>query len=103
MCARRGVDLQVPDGYALHVVHRWSIIQLLWVRGEHGRSCSLRCFGSPTDRLSPCSRDRGPAEVLFTCLTLNPAALHLDAEAARDTEFGQRLINSMFTQVRQRD
>ena len=78
-------------------------ISLLWILGEHGRSCSHRSFGSPTERFRPCSGDRGPVEVLFTCLTLNPAALHLDAEAARDTEFGQRLINSMFTQVRQRD
>jgi len=35
--------------------------------------------------------------VLFTTMTMNPAPLHLDAEYARTTEFGQRLINSMFT------
>ena len=35
--------------------------------------------------------------VLFTALTHNPAALHLDAEYCRETEFGQRLVNSVFT------
>ncbi len=36
--------------------------------------------------------------VLFTTMTMNPARLHLDAEyAANETEFGQPLVNSMFT------
>ena len=35
--------------------------------------------------------------VLFTTMTLNPARLHLDAEYASTTEFGQPLVNSMFT------
>ncbi len=35
--------------------------------------------------------------VLFCCLTHNPQPLHLDAEYAKDTEFGQRLFNSMYT------
>ena len=36
--------------------------------------------------------------VIFTALTHNPAALHLDAEYCRtQTEFGQRLVNSVFT------
>lgn len=35
--------------------------------------------------------------VLFTCLTMNPQPLHLDAEFAAGTEFGQRLVNSLFT------
>ncbi|HWH98490.1 MAG TPA: MaoC family dehydratase [Pseudolysinimonas sp.] len=35
--------------------------------------------------------------VLFTTLTMNTQALHLDAEWSRHTEFGERLINSMFT------
>jgi len=35
--------------------------------------------------------------VLFTCLTMNPAPLHLDAEFAAQSEFGQILVNSMFT------
>ena len=35
--------------------------------------------------------------VLFTTLTMNPQSLHLDAEWARGTEFGERLVNSMFT------
>ena len=35
--------------------------------------------------------------VLFTTLTMNPQALHLDAESARESEFGERLVNSMFT------
>lgn len=35
--------------------------------------------------------------ILFTTATLNPAALHLDYEAAKATQFGQPLVNSMFT------
>lgn len=35
--------------------------------------------------------------VLFTTLTGNTQSLHLDAEWARRTEFGERLVNSMFT------
>jgi acyl dehydratase len=35
--------------------------------------------------------------VLFTTLTMNPQPLHLDAEFARTTEFGQPLVNSIFT------
>ena len=30
-------------------------------------------------------------------MTHNPAALHLDAEYCKDTEFGQILVNSLFT------
>ncbi|MDJ1115466.1 MaoC family dehydratase [Microbacterium dauci] len=35
--------------------------------------------------------------VLFTTLTMNTQALHLDAAWSADTEFGERLVNSMFT------
>ena len=35
--------------------------------------------------------------VLFTTMTHNPAALHLDAEAARNSPYGQVLVNSVFT------
>ena len=35
--------------------------------------------------------------VLFTTMTLNPQPLHLDAEFAAASEFGERLVNSMFT------
>ncbi|MDP9027202.1 MAG: MaoC family dehydratase, partial [Actinomycetota bacterium] len=35
--------------------------------------------------------------VLFTTLTMNTQSLHLDSEWAGRTEFGERLINSMFT------
>jgi acyl dehydratase len=34
---------------------------------------------------------------LFSALTHNPQPLHLDAEFAASTEFGQRLVNSLFT------
>ncbi len=34
---------------------------------------------------------------LFSALTMNPQPLHLDAEFAAATEFGQRLVNSLFT------
>ena len=33
----------------------------------------------------------------FTALTMNPQPLHLDEEFAQATEFGARLVNSMFT------
>ena len=35
--------------------------------------------------------------VLFTTMTHNPAALHLDAEYMKGTEFGQPLVNSCLT------
>jgi len=35
--------------------------------------------------------------VLFSALTMNPQPLHLDEEFAKHTEFGQRLVNSLFT------
>src|SRR6202451_3399735 len=35
--------------------------------------------------------------VLFTAMTHNPAALHLDEEYGKTTEFGQRIVNSLFT------
>ena len=34
---------------------------------------------------------------LFTTMTLNVQPLHLDAHFAEGTEFGQRLVNSIFT------
>ncbi|MBE7217728.1 MAG: MaoC family dehydratase [Caulobacteraceae bacterium] len=35
--------------------------------------------------------------LLFSTLTHNPAALHLDAEAAKSGPFGRVLVNSVFT------
>jgi len=35
--------------------------------------------------------------VLFSALTHNPQPLHLDEEFAKKTEFGQRLVNSLYT------
>ncbi len=35
--------------------------------------------------------------LLWSTLTHNPQPLHIDAEAARDSEFGQILVNSTFT------
>ena len=35
--------------------------------------------------------------ILFSALTHNPAAIHIDAEYARTTEFGRPLINSIYT------
>ena len=35
--------------------------------------------------------------VLFCAITHNPQPLHLDAEYAKQTEFGQRVFNSMYT------
>ena len=34
---------------------------------------------------------------LFSALTMNPQPLHLDAAFSEKTEFGQRLVNSLFT------
>jgi len=35
--------------------------------------------------------------ILFSALTHNPAAIHLDVEYAKTTEFGRPLVNSIFT------
>jgi acyl dehydratase len=35
--------------------------------------------------------------LLFSALTHNPAALHLDEEYMKGTEFGHRIVNSCFT------
>ena len=35
--------------------------------------------------------------VLFSSLTMNVQPLHLDEEFASKTEFGQRIVNSLFT------
>jgi acyl dehydratase len=35
--------------------------------------------------------------LLFSTLTMNPAAIHLDAEYSRTTPFGERIVNSLFT------
>ncbi len=35
--------------------------------------------------------------VLFTAMTHNPALLHLDEEYMKGTEFGARIVNSVFT------
>lgn len=35
--------------------------------------------------------------ILFSALTHNPAAVHIDHEYAKTTEFGKPLINSIFT------
>ncbi len=35
--------------------------------------------------------------VLFTAMTHNPAQLHLDEDYMKGTEYGQRIVNSVFT------
>ena len=35
--------------------------------------------------------------LLFSALTMNPAALHLDAEYMKNTPFGKPIVNSVFT------
>ncbi len=35
--------------------------------------------------------------VLFSALTMNPQALHLNADYAEKTQFGQRIVNGIFT------
>jgi acyl dehydratase len=34
---------------------------------------------------------------LFTTLTMNPAAIHLDAVSSAENEFGRRIVNSLLT------
>jgi acyl dehydratase len=35
--------------------------------------------------------------IVFTTMTMNPQSLHLDDAASADTEFGERLVNSLLT------
>ena len=35
--------------------------------------------------------------LLFSALTMNPAALHLDEEYCKGTPYGERIVNSIFT------
>jgi acyl dehydratase len=35
--------------------------------------------------------------LLISALTMNPAALHLDAEYCKGTPFGERIVNSVYT------
>lgn len=35
--------------------------------------------------------------MLFSTMTMNPAAIHIDHEYAKSTEFGRPLMNSLFT------
>lgn len=35
--------------------------------------------------------------MMFSCLTMNPQPLHIDRHFAEQTEFGQPLMNSLFT------
>jgi acyl dehydratase len=35
--------------------------------------------------------------VMFTCMTMNPQPLHLDAAYAAESEFGERIVNSLYT------
>ncbi len=35
--------------------------------------------------------------MLFSCLTMNTQPLHIDAEFSRNSIYGQRIVNSMFT------
>ena len=43
-----------------------------------------------------CIRDRSD-NLLFCALTHNPQPLHLDEEFSKGTEYGQRIVNSLFT------
>ena len=48
-------------------------------------------------RHSPGRTVEAADNTLFSTLTMNPQSLHLDAAASARTEFGERLVNSMFT------
>lgn len=46
----------------------------------------------------PLSRTVTEADnIWFSCLTLNPQPLHIDAHKAAETEFGAPIVNSLFT------
>ena len=46
----------------------------------------------------PCgARSTETDNLLFSALTMNPAAIHLDAEYCKGTPFGQPIVNSVFT------
>ncbi len=70
-------------------------------RDRHGRVVSGLWFEDLTEGLvveHAIRRTVTEADnVLFTTMTMNPAAPHLDAEYAAATEFGKPLVNSMFT------
>ena len=34
---------------------------------------------------------------MFSCMTMNTQPLHIDAEFSKDSMYGQRIVNSMFT------
>ena len=38
-----------------------------------------------------------PDNLMFCAMTHNPQPLHLDEEFAKNSEFGQRIVNSLFT------
>jgi len=48
-------------------------------------------------RHSPGRTVEASDNTLFSTLTMNPQSLHLDAAASAHTEFGERLVNSLFT------
>lgn len=48
-------------------------------------------------RHSPGRTVEAADNTLFSTLTMNPQSLHLDAARSAGTQFGQRLVNSMFT------
>ena len=52
----------------------------------------VRCFNINRRGLS-----LKPIILLFTALTHNPQPLHLDAEFAKQSQYGQILVNSLYT------
>jgi acyl dehydratase len=70
-------------------------------RTMHGRPVSGRWFEELTVGLEvrhAITRTISEADnVLFTTMTMNPAPMHLDADFAAQSEFGARIVNSLFT------
>lgn len=67
----------------------------------HGRPVSGMWFEELTEGLEvthAITRTITEADnVLFTALTHNPAPMHLDEQFASQSEFGTRIVNSLFT------
>jgi acyl dehydratase len=70
-------------------------------RTMHGRPVSGRWFEELEVGLEvrhAITRTISEADnVLFTVMTMNPAPMHLDEEFAGQSEFGARIVNSLFT------
>ncbi|HEY6578306.1 MAG TPA: MaoC family dehydratase [Rhizomicrobium sp.] len=81
------------DGQALRPVTQAKFIQAIRMPGLYFEEFSVgQTFAHPIRR-TVTEADN----VFFTAITHNPAQLHLDEEYGKTTEFGARIVNSLFT------